>query len=40
MSGPVKVDQLPKLMVVQNIPVGPKRNDPFHLISNPNFWIF
>ena len=39
MSGPVKVDHLcgPRSKGVQNIPVGPNRNGPLHLISNRNF---
>ena len=41
-SGPVKVDHLcgPPSKGVPNIPVGPNRNGPFHLISNRNFRDF
>ena len=38
---PSWTDQIgPYLKVVQNIPVGPNRNDPFHLISNRSFCNF
>ena len=41
-SGPVKVDHLygPPSKGVPNIPVGPNRNGPFHLISSRNFRDF
>ena len=36
-----RTDQIgPPSKVVPNIPVGPNRNDPFHLISNRNFRNF
>ena len=38
---PSRTDQIrPSLKVLLNIPVGPNRNDPFHLISNRNFLNF
>ena len=38
---PSRTDQIwPYLKVVPNIPVGPNRNDPFHLISNRSFSNF
>ena len=38
---PSRTDQIgPYLKVVQNIPIGPNRNDPFHLISNRSFCNF
>ena len=38
---PSRTDQIgPPSKVFPNIPVGPKRKDPFHLISNRNFRNF